>query len=100
RALVPPTEVAFNRNRNRDAWGLAHPPAYRKQGIMSEGTVASRWNLDAIEDAHRRWKQDPTSVDESWRYFFEGFELGAVRPPASGVDPARLQTGVIRLIYA
>ena len=47
---------------------------------MSEGTVASRWNLDAIEDAHRRWKQDPASVDESWRYFFEGFELGAVRP--------------------
>ena len=67
---------------------------------MSEGTVASRWNLDAIEDAYRRWKQDPASVDESWRYFFEGFELGAVRPPASGVDAARLQTGVIRLIYA
>ncbi len=67
---------------------------------MSEGTVASRWNLDAIEDAHRRWKQDPASVDESWRYFFEGFELGAVRPSASGVDAARLQTGVIRLIYA
>ena len=67
---------------------------------MSEGTVASRWNLDAIEDAHRRWKQDPSSVDESWRYFFEGFELGAVRPSASGVDAARLQTGVVRLIYA
>ncbi len=67
---------------------------------MSEGTVASRWNLDAIEDAHRRWKEDPASVDESWRYFFEGFELGAVRPSASGVDAARLQTGVIRLIYA
>jgi 2-oxoglutarate dehydrogenase E1 component len=67
---------------------------------MNEGTVASRWNLDAIEDAHRRWKQDPSSVDASWRYFFEGFELGAVRPPSAGVDASRLQTGVIRLIYA
>ena len=67
---------------------------------MSEGTVASRWNLDAIEDAHRRWKQDPSSVDASWRYFFEGFELGAVRPSGSGVDASRLQTGVVRLIYA
>lgn len=67
---------------------------------MSEGTVASRWNLDAIEDAHRRWKKDPSSVDASWRYFFEGFELGAVRPSGAGVDASRLQTGVIRLIYA
>ena len=67
---------------------------------MSEGTVASRWNLDAIEDAYRRWKQDPSAVDASWRYFFEGFELGAVRPSGSGVDASRLQTGVIRLIYA
>jgi 2-oxoglutarate dehydrogenase E1 component len=67
---------------------------------MSEGTVASRWNLDAIEEAYRRWQRDPASVDESWRYFFEGFALGAARPPAGGVDAARRQTGVVRLIYA
>ena len=72
---------------------------------MSAGTVANRGNLDAIEDAYRRWKHDPSSVDDSWRYFFEGFELGSAQPaapiaPAVGEDESRLQTGVIRLIYA
>jgi 2-oxoglutarate dehydrogenase E1 component len=80
--------------------GRPTPEAYRKLVIMSEGAVASRGNLDAIEDAYRRWRQDPASVDESWRYFFEGFELGSVRPAPTGVDQSRLQSGVIRLIYA
>src|SRR5947209_2399896 len=70
---------------------------------MSQGTVATRWNLDAIESAYQRWRQDPGSVDESWRYFFEGFELGQqTSPPGPGstVADARLQTGMVRLIYA
>jgi 2-oxoglutarate dehydrogenase E1 component len=68
--------------------------------MSSEGTVASRENLDAIEEAQRRWKQDPSSVDESWRYFFQGFELGSARPVGCGEAEARLQSGVTRLIYA
>jgi 2-oxoglutarate dehydrogenase E1 component len=66
---------------------------------MSHGTVATRSNLDAIESAYQRWRQDPASVDESWRYFFEGFELGQqIRPAGSSAD-AKLQTGMVRLIY-
>src|SRR5262245_3477447 len=42
-------------------------------------TVASRWNLDALEEQYERWRRDPKSVDESWRSFFEGFELGRER---------------------
>jgi 2-oxoglutarate dehydrogenase E1 component len=64
---------------------------------MSHGTVATTANLEAIEAAYQRWRQDPESVDPSWRYFFEGFELGMSRPaPAEG----NIQTGVVRLIYA
>jgi 2-oxoglutarate dehydrogenase E1 component len=65
---------------------------------MTRGTVATRWNLDAIESAYQRWQSDPSSVDESWQRFFEGFELGAAR----GVAPApsdQASTGVFRLIY-
>ncbi len=105
--MLPAADVRLSRRRKSrlirtgsGTHGVRPPLAISEHGIMSEGTVASRWNLDAIEDAHRRWKQDPASVDESWRYFFEGFELGAIRPPTGGVDGARLQTGVIRLIYA
>jgi 2-oxoglutarate dehydrogenase E1 component len=63
---------------------------------MTTGTVASPANLEAIEYAYQCWRRDPESVDPSWRYFFEGFELGAARPSGD----ASLQTGVVRLIYA
>ncbi len=60
-------------------------------------TFATRWNLDAIEAAYQRWQQDPRSVDESWRLFFEGFELGVARGAAPAVD-ARDQIDVVRMI--
>ena len=41
---------------------------------MTHGSFATRWNLDAIEAAYQRWRQDPSSVEDSWRYFFEGFD--------------------------
>jgi 2-oxoglutarate dehydrogenase E1 component len=66
---------------------------------MTRSSVATRWNLDAIEAAYERWRADPASVDESWRWFFEGFDLGAARAgpaPAEGCE----QTGIIRLIDA
>src|SRR5579872_6596812 len=67
---------------------------------MSQGTVATRWNLDAVEAIYQRWRQDPNTVDESWQFFFQGFELGLARPvPASGRE-ARLQIGIVRLTYA
>jgi 2-oxoglutarate dehydrogenase E1 component len=64
---------------------------------MSRATFATRWNLDAIEDAYQRWRQDPASVDASWRSFFEGFELGAGR---GAPGDAGTQTGLVRLIDA
>jgi 2-oxoglutarate dehydrogenase E1 component len=38
--------------------------------------VASPGNLDLIEDLYERWRKDSDSVDQSWRSFFEGYELG------------------------
>jgi 2-oxoglutarate dehydrogenase E1 component len=66
---------------------------------MGHVEVATRWNLSAIEDAHRRWRDDPLSVDPSWRYFFEGFELGGARAALPAADP-HCQTGIVRLIDA
>src|SRR5260370_709512 len=63
---------------------------------MTPGSVATASNLEVIEAAYQSWRRDPASVDPSWRYFFEGFELGAARPAVDG----SLQTGVVRLIYA
>ncbi len=63
---------------------------------MSVTAIATRANLDAIEAAYRRWREDPDSVEEGWRFFFEGFELGAQGLPAA----AGTQTSIVRLIDA
>jgi 2-oxoglutarate dehydrogenase E1 component len=67
---------------------------------MSSSRFASRWNLDAIEAAYERWQQDPASVDESWRYFFEGFELaaGSGQPVNMPGKDAPAQAAVVRLV--
>jgi 2-oxoglutarate dehydrogenase E1 component len=66
---------------------------------MIRATPATRWNLDVLESAYQNWRQDPDSVDESWRLFFEGFEFGLGRLALPQLD-ARCQTGVVRLIDA
>jgi 2-oxoglutarate dehydrogenase E1 component len=66
---------------------------------MNAPPFVTRWNLDAIEDAYRRWKNDPASVTDDWRVFFEGYELGrATQPesPQTSSDSSR----VVRLIEA
>ncbi len=64
-------------------------------------TFASRWNLDLVEDQYRHWRSDPNSVEESWRIFFEGFELGQQPAPAPvRGESAAKQAAVIDLIDA
>src|SRR3954471_16324012 len=71
---------------------------------MNRSTVANRWNLDLIEANYQRWRTDPASVDESWRLFFEGYELGQSGDGRAGGDvdhdAARAQSSVTRLIDA
>ena len=71
---------------------------------MERATVANRCNLNLIEDYYDRWRNDPASVDDSWRNFFEGYELGhrpADRPAAAvDLDAAAAQAAVTRLIDA
>ncbi len=78
---------------------------------MNRSTVGNRWNLELIEENYRRWQAEPDSVPESWRNFFEGYELahtngappGEVGPdPGLGaeLDAARAQASVTRLVDA
>ncbi|GAB4266111.1 MAG: 2-oxoglutarate dehydrogenase E1 component [Deferrisomatales bacterium] len=40
------------------------------------------WNAVYVDEQYARWREDPEAVSPQWRAFFEGFELGAARPPA------------------
>lgn len=61
---------------------------------------------EAIEELYDKYKSDPESVDESFRYFFQGFDLAVTRYPlkpqsqASGLssDNFRKELSVMRLI--
>jgi 2-oxoglutarate dehydrogenase E1 component len=45
---------------------------------MSTAFLA-KWNEEAIEKKYDQWRRDPTSLEEDWNSFFEGFELGFAR---------------------
>ncbi len=67
---------------------------------------ATRFNIDILDENYLRWKADPASVDAEWSAFFEGFELGSVRPQTRpGATPTSafsddIQTKVDSLVYA
>jgi 2-oxoglutarate dehydrogenase E1 component len=63
---------------------------------MTHPSFATRWNLDILEAQYQRWRTDPGSVEDSWRLFFEGFELGQRQAPAA----SGAQANIIRLIDA
>jgi 2-oxoglutarate dehydrogenase E1 component len=71
---------------------------------MERPSIANRCNLSLIEDYYQRYVADPDSVDESWRNFFEGYDLGnQARGSADGsvdLEAARAQVAVTRLIDA
>ena len=75
--------------------------------------VATRIDVNLLEDQYSRWKENPESVEPTWSAFFEGFELGlterpngAAAPAVNGASPAPqtvdlpLQTRVEGLVYA
>ncbi len=66
---------------------------------MSQNQIAARPNMEILEAQYQRWRQDPSQVEESWRLFFEGFELGIAQEPAAPAGDAR-QTSIVQIINA
>ena len=68
----PALEILDRLNPNRTS--LSPSPAL--------GRIGHPGNTAFLEELHEAWKTDPSSVDPTWRAFFEGFELGCqLRPP-------------------
>src|SRR5689334_3928 len=60
--------------------------------------LAARSNMEILEDLYQRWRQDPSQVEESWRLFFEGFDLGLAQQPAAPPEGSQQQTLIIQII--
>ena len=48
--------------------------------LIMSSSVSARLNADLLEHNYSLWKRDPHAVDTTWAAFFEGFELGLVKP--------------------
>jgi len=51
--------------------------------------LTAAWNAEYIEAQYQRWKKEPHTLSEQWRFFFEGFELA--RSADAAIDEYDLQ---------
>ncbi|MCC6849979.1 MAG: 2-oxoglutarate dehydrogenase E1 component [Deltaproteobacteria bacterium] len=51
---------------------------------MNHLDFVSRVNADYVEEQYRRYRADPSSVDERWALFFAGFEMADARANGAG----------------
>ena len=45
------------------------------------GQIGHAENAHLLEEQYEQWRVNPSSVDATWRAFFEGFELGTQLEP-------------------
>ncbi len=73
---------------------------------MNTGNEFDSMEIEAIEDLYKKYKEAPESVDESFRYFFQGFDLATNRFPLipneknGGIEHSPKELNVMRLITA
>src|SRR5688572_10602925 len=74
---------------------------------MKDYSHVSNAHPQYIETLYRSYLQDPTSVDQSWRLFFDGFEFGqngnghakeSTAAPQVGSSDALKEFGVMSII--
>src|SRR4051812_35408330 len=72
---------------------------------MEPFDFVSRSNAEYIDRLHQQYLKDPRSVDEKWRAFFAGFDLGLSRqdsetaPPHTTATQLPLTMGVFDLVH-
>ena len=73
---------------------------------MNDQNEFSTMDMEAIEALYHKYKENPDNVDESFRYFFQGFDLATAHFPIKPADRKQLlehspkELSVMRLITA
>src|SRR5437867_2786744 len=57
-------------------------------------SIATRANLDLIEENYQRWQRDPASVDSSWSAFFERIYAGSIGAEFMHIQKTRIRNWV------
>src|SRR4051794_17856025 len=67
---------------------------------MEKFSYLKSTNAEYIDEMLTRYNQDPDSVDASWRYFFEGMELGTDLAPEEDHGNGALAAGTPAAVAA
>jgi 2-oxoglutarate dehydrogenase E1 component len=69
---------------------------------MSRENFANAHNRDLLDAVYRQYREDPGSVDPTWRAFFAGMEFGGQGLAGGGASKADIlrQTATVRLVTA
>ncbi len=54
------------------------------ENLLERFSYLKSSNADYIEELYRQYVENPDSVDDSWRFFFEGMELGNAAVESTG----------------
>ncbi|MEL7210340.1 MAG: hypothetical protein AAGK32_19270, partial [Actinomycetota bacterium] len=66
----------------------------------STAPAVNGWQGPYVDAMYEQWLEDPTSVDQEWRTFFQGFDLGVRTAPdeddgtPTGARPSMTQVGI------
>lgn len=80
--MASSNDPASSRDSALDVLDRLNPNRTSSSPSPALGRIGHPGNTAFLEELHEAWKTDPSSVDPTWRAFFEGFELGCqLRPP-------------------
>jgi 2-oxoglutarate dehydrogenase E1 component len=67
---------------------------------MDEYSFVNNAHPDYIDQLYQSYKNDPGSIDDSWRTFFDGYEFAKKSTPAEGIpsETAQKERAVLNLI--
>ena len=65
---------------------------------MDKYTYLNNANPAFVDDLYTRYKEDPSSVDQYWKRFFEGYDFSSTQNP-DGLSPQSIkEVAVSKLI--
>src|SRR4051812_42055390 len=65
---------------------------------MQRFDIFRRANAEYIEQLYEQYRQDPESVDETWRAYFSGFEAAGGQSFSAGAVPRTM--GIHKMVHA
>ena len=74
----------------------AAPALSTEERQKPRGQIGHAENAHMLEEHYEQWRVTPSSVDATWRAFFEGFELGTqLEPDREGLNGGGRSTGAV-----